>query len=131
MNYFHQFAPRVVVLLVPTVAALYDSNQLLAYLASALWADSPAGALPPPTPTDYKTLGVGPAALVTEALAKMRSRPDAWELLARTQPHLAPEPRTRDFVNLQVRPLLNIAQPRYRLAIDALQRVTRLPRRPT
>jgi hypothetical protein len=112
-----------------SVVALFDLVGLVDNLGSAIWDTVPVGKLKEPVPADYEALGVSPNARIAEALSLMRQRPERWEVIAGIEKNRNPPPKVREFVNDRIRPLLGIEEPYYRLAIEVLRRVTRLPAR--
>ena len=109
---------------IDAVHAVYDAASLIDHMAEALWSDTCEHQVPLPAAADYAALGVLPGARPWEALQVAMRRPDTWEAVARTQPHRIPEKRTREHLNIHLRPLLPTAEPvTYRHYVQVLRRV--------
>lgn len=117
-------AINVTVREIPCVRAVYDSVALFDHLPEALWSDAHLHQVRPPGPADFAALGVLPGARPWEAMQVAMRRPDTWEAVAQTVPYRSPEKRTREHLNIHLRPLLPTAEPvTYRHYVQVLRRI--------
>lgn len=110
----------------PFVTTCLDHHQLLESLPELIAGRPPQSDAAPPTPADYRDLGVGAGAQVTRAYHLYRTRPDAWELVYRDGYNGAR--RTREWINDRVHPLLDIAVQSYKPVVEVMRRISGLPR---
>jgi hypothetical protein len=110
----------------PFVEACVVHSTLLVQLPAILDGQSPAHAVPLPTVDDYRRLRVEPAARLAEGHRLMTSRPDAWRLVwDAVSP--TPEPRTREWINDRVRPVVRPLEPGYKPVVRVMRRLSGLP----